>query len=168
MGELSDSMRRNVERIGEHFLLTSREMDVLTLYALGHTQKKVAEELFITPATAHSHIKRIYSKCGMHSRQEILELPQFLRKLRPNVGRETPPSPESYRRADRAATLKSAPQGAALYLRWLGILCAIMAAFCLGVFAIGYKDPSVGRVATLAGLIVASAGFFWLAHRKRK
>ena len=40
---------------------------------LGHTQKKVAEELFITPATAHSHIKRIYSKCGMHSRQEILE-----------------------------------------------------------------------------------------------
>ena len=55
----------------------------------------------------------------------------------------------------------SAPQGAALYLRWLGILC-------LGVFAIGYKDPSVGRVATLAGLIVASAGFFWLAHRKRK
>ena len=38
------------------------------------------------------------------------------------------------------------------YLRWLGILCVIMAAFCLGVFAIGYKDPSVGRVATLAGL----------------
>ncbi|MFR5092224.1 MAG: LuxR C-terminal-related transcriptional regulator [Adlercreutzia equolifaciens] len=42
----------NVERMGEHFPLTSREMDVLTLYALGHTQKKVAEELFITPATA--------------------------------------------------------------------------------------------------------------------
>ena len=63
MGELSDSIRRNVERMGEHFLL----------YALGYTQKRVAEELFITPATAHSHIKRIYSKCGMHSRQEILE-----------------------------------------------------------------------------------------------
>ena len=28
------------------------------------------------------------------------------------------------------------------YLRWLGILCVIMAAFCLGVFAIGYKDPT--------------------------
>ena len=37
------------------------------------TQKKVAEALYITPATAHSHIKRIYSKCGLHSRQEILE-----------------------------------------------------------------------------------------------
>ena len=54
------------------------------------------------------------------------------------------------------------------YLRWLGILCVIMAAFCLGVFAIGYKAPRVGRGAPLAGLIVASAGFFWLAHRKRK
>lgn len=59
-----------------------------------------------------------------------------------------------------------APQGPALYLRWLGILCAIMAAFCLGVFLIGYKDPSAGRVATLVGLIVASAGFFWLARRR--
>lgn len=60
----------------------------------------------------------------------------------------------------------SAPQGAALYLRWLGILCAIMAAFCLGIFIIGYKDPNAGRMATLVGLIVASAGFFWLARRK--
>lgn len=70
---LSDSMRQNVRQMGEHFLLSDREMDVLTLYALGHTQKKVAEELHITPATAHTHIKRIYGKCGMHSRQEILE-----------------------------------------------------------------------------------------------
>lgn len=52
------------------------------------------------------------------------------------------------------------------YLRWLGILCAIMAAFCAGIFIIGYKDPSAGRVATLVGLIVASAGFFWLARRR--
>ena len=59
--------------MGEQFLLSDREVDVLTLYALGHTQKKVAEELNITPATAHTHIKRIYSKCGMHSRQDILE-----------------------------------------------------------------------------------------------
>lgn len=76
--------------------------------------------------------------------------------------------PETPSRISNPATPQrpSASQNAALYLRWLGILCAIMATFCLGVFAIGYKDPSVGRVATLAGLIVASAGFFWLAHRK--
>lgn len=70
---LSDSMRCSVRQMGEQFLLSDREIDVLTLYALGHTQKKVADELYITPATAHTHIKRIYAKCGMHSRQEILE-----------------------------------------------------------------------------------------------
>ncbi|WP_270358304.1 hypothetical protein [Adlercreutzia equolifaciens] len=78
--------------------------------------------------------------------------------------------PETPSRISNPATPQrpSPSQNAALYLRWLGILCAIMAAFCAGIFLIGYKDPSVGRVATLAGLIVASAGFFWLAHHKRK
>ena len=42
MTTLSDSMRKNVRHMGEQFLLSDREMDVLTLYALGHTQKKVA------------------------------------------------------------------------------------------------------------------------------
>ena len=67
------TLQEAVRRMGEQFLLSSREVDVLALYAAGYTQKKVAEELFITPATAHTHIKRIYGKCGMHSRQEILE-----------------------------------------------------------------------------------------------
>ena len=72
-GSSADSMRTLVQAMGEQFLLSDREIDVLALYARGYTQKKVAEELSITPATAHSHIKRIYAKCGMHSRQEILE-----------------------------------------------------------------------------------------------
>ena len=46
---------------------------MLALYALGFTQKRVAEELFITQSTAHAHIKRIYAKTGMHSRQEIID-----------------------------------------------------------------------------------------------
>lgn len=43
------------------------------------------------------------------------------------------------------------------YLRWLSMLCALMALFCVGVFVIGYKGPSFGRVATLVALIIASA-----------
>ena len=37
---------------------------------------KAAEELYITPGTAHAHIKRIYAKTGLHSRQEILDYMQ--------------------------------------------------------------------------------------------
>ncbi|MEC4272766.1 hypothetical protein VJ923_06310 [Adlercreutzia sp. R25] len=54
------------------------------------------------------------------------------------------------------------------YLRWLALLCAVMAAFCLGVFIIGYKDPSFGRVATLVALVIASAACLWLSKHPRK
>lgn len=62
--------------------------------------------------------------------------------------------------------MEKPPQGPALYLRWLGILCAVMAVFCLGIFLVGYKDPSFGRVATLIGLIIASITFFRLSRHK--
>lgn len=64
--------------------------------------------------------------------------------------------------------MKKPLQGPALYLRWLALLCAVMAAFCLGVFAIGYKDPSIGRIATLVALIAAGAICLWLSQRKSR
>ncbi len=67
------SMQHNAEEMGKQFLLSEREVEVLSLYALGYTQKRVAEELFITQGTAHAHVKRIYAKTGLHSRQEILD-----------------------------------------------------------------------------------------------
>ena len=67
------TMRNNAEQVGKQFLLSDREVEVLALYALGWTQKRVAEELYISPSTAHAHIKRIYAKTGLHSRQEILD-----------------------------------------------------------------------------------------------
>ena len=67
------TMHHNAEEVGKQFLLSEREVEVLSLYALGWTQKRVAEELFISPGTAHAHIKRIYAKTGLHSRQEILD-----------------------------------------------------------------------------------------------
>lgn len=67
------SMQHNAEEMGKQFMLSDREIEVMALYALGYTQKRVAEELFITQGTAHAHIKRIYAKTGLHSRQEILD-----------------------------------------------------------------------------------------------
>lgn len=68
-----NAMRNSVEIMGKQFMLSEREVEVLALYAQGFTQKRVAEELFISPGTAHAHIKRIYAKTDMHSRQEILD-----------------------------------------------------------------------------------------------
>lgn len=68
-----DAMRRSVEKMGRQFLLSEREVDVLALYALGYTQKRVGESLFISQGTVHAHIKRIYSKTNLHSRQELID-----------------------------------------------------------------------------------------------
>jgi DNA-binding CsgD family transcriptional regulator len=70
------TMKQNVEEMGKQFLLSDREIEVLTLYALGYTQQRVADELYISSATVHAHIKRIYSKTGLHSRQAVLDFLQ--------------------------------------------------------------------------------------------
>lgn len=63
----------SVMEMGQRFGLTGREVEVLTLYALGHTQVRVSEELQLSTNTVHTHIKRIYEKTDLHSRQEILD-----------------------------------------------------------------------------------------------
>ncbi len=63
----------SVISMGQRFGLTGREIEVLTLYALGHTQARVSEELHLSQNTVHTHIKRIYDKTNLHSRQEILD-----------------------------------------------------------------------------------------------
>lgn len=63
----------SVMEMAQTFGLTGREVEVLTLYTLGHTQARVSEELKLSPNTVHTHIKRIYDKTDLHSRQEILD-----------------------------------------------------------------------------------------------
>ncbi|MCR5582668.1 MAG: LuxR C-terminal-related transcriptional regulator [Eggerthellaceae bacterium] len=67
------TMQQGIHSLGTQFLLTEREEEVLVQYALGKTQQRVAEELFISPGTVHAHIKRIYAKTGLHSRQDVLD-----------------------------------------------------------------------------------------------
>lgn len=59
--------------MGQRFGLTGREVEVITLYALGHTQQRVSEELQLSTSTVHTHIKHVYEKTDLHSRQEILD-----------------------------------------------------------------------------------------------
>lgn len=47
--------------------------------------------------------------------------------------------------------------GGPLYLKWLSMLCLLMAVFGILVFAIGYKPLSFGRVVTVVLLLAAFA-----------
>lgn len=52
--------------------LTPRESDILQYLVDGLSYKKIAEKLFISPLTVHTHIKRIYEKLQVHSRGEAV------------------------------------------------------------------------------------------------
>lgn len=76
--EMRDAaIRQQIDEIRERYQLSDREAEVLALYAQGETQNKIATTLGITVNTAHAHIKHIYAKCDLHSRQELLD---FLRE----------------------------------------------------------------------------------------
>ena len=54
------------------FELTPREYEVLGLLMQGRTQNQIAEELFISPKTAATHIQRILGKLGVKSRAQAV------------------------------------------------------------------------------------------------
>jgi two-component system nitrate/nitrite response regulator NarL len=54
--------------------LTGREIQILQLLGDGKSQPAIAKELFISPKTVGTHIQRILTKLGVHSRTEAVAL----------------------------------------------------------------------------------------------
>lgn len=52
--------------------LSAREVDIVVLVGQGLSNQKIAEELFISPATVRTHIYNIYKKVEVGSRVELL------------------------------------------------------------------------------------------------
>jgi non-specific serine/threonine protein kinase len=53
---------------GESHRLTAREIEVLQLLAAGHSDRQIAETLFISRRTAQGHVASIFNKFGVNSR----------------------------------------------------------------------------------------------------
>lgn len=60
--------------IGSTHGLTSREVQVLELLLEGRSVSYVSETLYISANTTKSHVKHIYQKLGVHSREELMQL----------------------------------------------------------------------------------------------
>ena len=55
-------------------VLTDREVDVLRLLALGHTNQEIAAELFLSARTVESHRAHIMRKLGVSTRAELVRV----------------------------------------------------------------------------------------------
>ncbi|MFE9491966.1 MULTISPECIES: helix-turn-helix transcriptional regulator [unclassified Streptomyces] len=74
-----DRLREAAAAAVESFGLTRREQDVHRLVAAGHTNRRIAEELYISPKTASVHVSSILAKLGVSSRGEAAALAHRLR-----------------------------------------------------------------------------------------
>lgn len=54
--------------------LTDRESEILLLLARGRSSTYIGEALYLSPNTVRGHIKNIYAKLEVHSKQEIIDL----------------------------------------------------------------------------------------------
>ena len=69
-----DSLGDVCAHIVERFGLSNREAEVLAFALRGRTSERIAQELVISKSTVDTHLRRIYAKCDVHSRQELLDL----------------------------------------------------------------------------------------------
>lgn len=69
--------------VGEHALLTSREIEVLSLLARGYVYAEIGERLGISLNTVASHIKNSYRKLAVHTGAAAVTRAAELGLLRP-------------------------------------------------------------------------------------
>lgn len=60
--------------LAKRYDLTTREEEILLLLSLNKKPAVIEEELYVAKSTVKTHIKHIYQKLGIHSRQELFDL----------------------------------------------------------------------------------------------
>lgn len=79
-GETKDSARfedktaLRCDLIGKKYALSQREIEIMLLFARGHTIASIAKELYISDNTVKTHLRRMYIKLGIHKKQELFAL----------------------------------------------------------------------------------------------
>ncbi len=62
------------EVISKKYALSERESEVLDLLARGNTRMSIAEKLVISENTVRVHVKNIYAKLHIHSKQQLIDM----------------------------------------------------------------------------------------------
>ena len=70
----TSAWKASCQEIADQYHLSEREKDVLLLLSRGRTTKYIEQELVVSYSTAKTHVYHIYSKLGIHSQQELIDI----------------------------------------------------------------------------------------------
>lgn len=73
-GEAQSELSRRIEAVAVRFELSPRETETLSYLGRGHGIVFIAKTLVISESTVRTHVKSIYRKLDVSSREELLEL----------------------------------------------------------------------------------------------
>ena len=54
--------------------LTEREAEVVALFVQGRSMGYIAEKVCVSENTIKTHVRHVYTKCGIHNKQELIDL----------------------------------------------------------------------------------------------
>lgn len=69
-----DRVQEQVQELSKQTDLTARETDILGFLAQGRSTQYMAATLFLSENTVKSHVKNVYRKLGVHSKQEVISI----------------------------------------------------------------------------------------------
>ena len=69
----ADAYERGSAILAREFNLTAREADVLLPLVRGRSNSGIAAALGVGSETIHTHVRHIYQKTGIHSREELMD-----------------------------------------------------------------------------------------------
>ena len=69
-----DEVGAACDRIVTYFGLSEREAEVCELLTRGNTRAGIASRLFVSENTVRTHVKNIYAKLHIHSKQQLIDL----------------------------------------------------------------------------------------------
>jgi DNA-binding CsgD family transcriptional regulator len=68
------SLEDKVLVLAEEYGISGRGLEVLMLLAKGRTGTRIEQELYMSRGTVNTHLRRLYQKLGVHTRQDLLDL----------------------------------------------------------------------------------------------
>ena len=74
VAEPSDPIAAGVACVAARYQLSPREAEVCEYLARGRSQTYIREALFLSKNTVATHVRRIYTKLDVHSKQELIDL----------------------------------------------------------------------------------------------